>query len=171
MIYDYQDSMTKLYITNMVRKWVKTSNNSLIILRNPKVREITEADLSLASTDDIVWTCLYLIGVGLLRYMVSKQGEKFDLALDPHWASPAWLKDKTSMARMNRHIEFMLDHESACAHDSLPLTPLIASLDIAQYHGWCKMAPKEPNMDSDRDIEIIRRNRKLHRAKLRFHGG
>lgn len=169
MIYDYQDIATKNYITHMVKVWVKTGQNAMIILQNQKVREITEFDLSLASSDDVTWTVLYLIGVGLLRYIVNIPRKRFNIALNPHWEPPPWINAKISRARMNNHIQFMMEAEQQTSHDGVPLTPLIGSLEMITYHNWCKRAPKEPNLDFERERLIIRKNRQLHRAKLRFH--
>ena len=171
MIFDYQDIATKLYIAYMTRKWVNTGHNSLIILQNPKVKEITEADLSMNSTDDIVWTCLFLIGAGLLRYMVSNDGGRFDLALDPHWDKPRWLQNKKYVASMNRHCDFLMELVHEHSKNVPNLTPFVPSLQIIQYKAWCKRPPKEPNRGLEREKEILDRNRRLYRAKLQFHRG
>ena len=171
MIFDYQDIATKLYIAYMVRKWVNTGANSMIILQNPRVKEITEADLSMNSTDDVVWTCLFLIGAGLLRYIVKDNGKKFDLALDPHWDKPAWLQNRTYVASMNRHCDFLMELVEEHLKNVPSLTPFVPSLQIIQYKGWCKRPPKEPNRNLEREKEIIEKNRRLYRAKLRFHRG
>ena len=169
MIYDYQDIETKLYITHMSREWATTGKNAAIIIQNPRVKEITGADLSAASTDDVVWTILYLIGVGLLRYMVTNQCQKFDIALNPHWEPPRWINNQISKNRLNMHIDFMMENERRTRDDGIPLTPLIASLEMITYHGFCKRPPKEPNQDPERELLIIRRNRQLRKAKLQFH--
>ena len=171
MIFDYQDIATKLYIACMTRKWVNTGTNSVLILQNQKVKEITEADLSMNSTDDVVWTALFLIGAGLLRYLVSADGKRFDLALDPHWDKPKWLQNKTYVDSMNRHVDFLMELVHEHSKNVPSLTPFVPSLQIAQYKGWCKRPPKEPNRGLEREKEIIERNRKLYYAKLQFHRG
>jgi len=171
MIYDYIDISTKYYISYEVRQWVKTADNAMIILQNERIKEITESDLSIRSSDDVVWTVLYLIGVGLLRYIVDSQKKSFQIALNPHWRKPGWLKKKLSMQRMNRHIDFLMQHEQECTAANIPLTPLIPSLDMAKYLNFCMAPPQEPNRDPAREIAIIRRNRRLANAKLQFHRG
>lgn len=171
MIYDYIDVCTKYYIAYEVRRWARTGDNARIILQNARIKEITEADLSSNSTDDVVWSVLYLIGVGLLRYLVDSEKKSFQIALSPHWVKPAWLKNKLHMQRMNRHVDFLMQHEQRCTADGVPLMPLVPSLDMAKYHGFCMKAPEEPNRDPNKEIAIIRRNRKLAHAKLQFHRG
>ena len=72
------DMGTKYYLTANVRDWANRDDNALVLLQNPKVKELTEADLSWNSTDDVVWTIMYLIGAGLLRYVITDNGQVFE---------------------------------------------------------------------------------------------
>jgi len=171
MIYDYQDINTKIYITCMTRKWVKTGNNALILLQNPKVKEITDADLSSNSQDDLVWTVLYLIGAGLLRYFVNDNGKRFDIAMMPEWKKPKWLNEAGAKRLMRSHIDLMMEAERDHDATGRPLTALLPSLDVISRTKTRLFRPREPNRDPQKDIELIQKNRKDYNTKLVFHRG
>ncbi len=170
MIYDYQDMSTKYYIAAKVRGWVKVENNALMLLRNPKVKELTESDLSWNSDDDIVWTVLYLIGVRLLRYVVSNDGALFNLGLNLNWRKPAWLFNSESRKTLNNHIDFMMEIEREGYVAGTEPTALVASLEIIKYGRLCMLGPKEPvKNDMAHERLIIARNQKRLAAKRSFH--
>jgi hypothetical protein len=170
MIYDYQDMSTKYYIAARVRDWVQEENNVLVLLRNPKVKELTESDLSWNSDDDIVWTVLYLIGVRLLRYVVSNDGAIFNLGLNLNWRKPAWLLDVESRKKLNNHIDFMMEIEREGYEAGTEPTALIASLEISKYGRLCMLPPKEPaKNDMAHELLILARNQKRLAAKRSFH--
>ena len=170
MIYDFQDMSTKYYLVSRVRDWVKVGNNRMYLLRNPKVKELTEADLSWNSDDDIVWTVLYLIGVGLLRYVAVGEGSQFAIGLNLNWRKPAWLFDSESRKMLNRHIDWMMEIEREGRIAGAEPTALIPSLEIQKYRKTCMLPPKEPvrnNLNHER--WIITRNRKLLAGKRAIH--
>lgn len=171
MIYDFQDISTKIYIASMTRTWVKTGNNAMILLKNPKVKEITEADLSFNSEDDLVWTALYLIGVGLLRYFVHDRGKRFEIALSPNWKKPRWLHTRGSQLRMRNHINLLMEAEREHAKSGRQLTCLIPSLDVISRAKTRLLPPQEPNRDTNKDVALIRKNRTDHAIKVAFHRG
>ena len=172
MIYDYQDVATKYYLVANVRDWANLENNALLLLQNRKVREITEADLSFNSTDDVVWTAMYLIGVGLLRYVVSNKGDLFQLAVTLNWKKPEWLFDVKSRETMNRHIDMLMEIEQEGRRHGLPPTACVASLEIQKYRKLALLAPEEPVMnDMMRERHLIIRNKKLLARKRSFHRG
>jgi len=171
MIYDYQDMSTKYYLTASVRDWVNVGENALLLLQNPRVKELTEADLSWNSDDDIVWTVMYLIGVGLLRYAVANQGKQFNLGLNLNWRKPPWLFHAESRERLNNHIDFLLQIEQEGRQAGLEPTALLPSLEIQKY-GRCRTEPpKEPVNNVAHEKYIITRNRKLLARKRAFHQG
>lgn len=172
MTYDFQDVATKVYIVHMTRAWVRTGDNALIILQNPKVKEITDADLSFNSSDDVVWTVLYLIGVGLLRYLTSADGKSgFNIAMMPDWKPPAWLNDEKSKRKMRNHVDFMLSAEQQHSAAGLPLVCLIPSLDVISRAKTRLYPPREPNQDTEIDVALIRKNRRDYKTKIDFHRG
>jgi hypothetical protein len=172
MIYDFQDMSTKYYLAASIRDWVKSANNAVLILQNPMVRELTESDLAWNSDDDIIWTVMYLIGVGLLRYVVVNNGESFNLALNLNWRKPAWLFDSDSRKMLNRHIDWMMEIEREGRVAGAQPTALYASLEIQKYRKTCMLPPKEPiRNDLNHEKWVITRNKKLLAGKRAFHRG
>jgi hypothetical protein len=169
MIYDHQDMSTKYYIVDRVRAWVGVGDNAMIILQNPKLKEYTQADLSWNSTDDIVWSILYLIGVGMLRYVVSADGREFDIA-ENKWKPPTWLFEAESMRRLNNHIDFMMELDFEGKLTGVEPTALLASLEMIKYKKACMSLPKEPvKNDLNHERTIMTRNQKTLHAKRAFH--
>ncbi len=171
MVYDFQDIATKIYIANMTRAWVNTGDNALIILQNREVKEITDADLSFNSSDDVVWTVLYLIGVGLLRYLTDANGKEFNIALRPDWKIPSWLNEPESKRKMRNHIDFILEAERQHRAAGLPLVCLIPSLDVISRAKTRLFRPREPNQEVEIDLALIKKNRHDYHTKLTFHRG
>ncbi|MHA2066101.1 MAG: hypothetical protein ACXABY_17155 [Candidatus Thorarchaeota archaeon] len=168
MIYDFQDISTKYYLASSVRDWVKVGNNAMYILNNPRVKEITEADLSPNSDDDIVWTVLYLIGVRLLRYVTT--GKEFGIALNLNWRKPAWLNERECSRMLNRHIDWMMEIEQEGRSMGVEPTALIPSLEMQKYGKTCMLPPKEPVRDNlQHEKRIIARNKKLLARKRAIH--
>lgn len=171
MIYDFQDMGTKYYLTAMVRDWVKVEHNALLLLQNPRVKEITEADLSWNSDDDLVWTVMYLIGVGLLRYVVSNNGDRLNMALNIHWRKPGWLFDSECQKKLNNHINFLMEIEREGRISGQQPVCLVASLEMIKYGKKCMLAPREPVRSVEHERKIIARNRKILARKRAFHRG
>lgn len=169
MIYDYQDVMTKLYLVRMVKKWVQDPKNALLLLQNREVRELTESDLSVNSTDDLVWTVLYLIGIGMLNYVVMENGKRMDVGIRGNWSPPRWSETQGSKALLNAHIDLMMQLEEEMHHTGIPSMPLVGSLDVVKNAARRQTRPREPNRDPDVD-KAIREKRSLeNKAKLTFH--
>ncbi len=172
MIYDFQDVGTKYYLAFRVRDWVNTENNALILLQNPKVKELTDADLSVNSDDDIVWTVLYLIGVGLLRYSVTPSNRHFNIGLNLNWRKPEWLFDSKSKALLNNHVDYMMELEQEGRVSGMPPTGLVASLDIIKYRNFRLLEPNEVVKDNlTHETMLIAINKSRLRAKHIFHRG
>ena len=172
MIYDYQDLGTKYYLTSNVRDWVGRGNNAILILQNPKVKELTEADLSWNSDDDIVWTVMYLIGVGLLRYVVTGNGQFFSMGVNLNWRKPPWLNNPESRKNLNSHIDYLMEIEREGRKQGLQPTALIASLEVSKYGKICVAAPKEPVRDDlVHEQLVIAKNKQRMARKRAFHRG
>ena len=170
MIYDYQDISTKYYLTASVRDWARYENNAMQILLNPKVKELTEADLSWNSEDDIVWTIMYLIGVGLLRYVIPADGTSFAIGLNLNWKKPTWLFDPESRKKINRHIDWMMELENEGRTSGAKPVALDGSLEIQKYKRFCLYPPREPVRDNlQHEKKIIAQNRqRLARKKASY---
>lgn len=169
MIYDFQDLNTKLYITRMVRNWVADPRNAALLLSNPNVKQLTESDLSANSTDDLAWTMLFLIGAGLMRYMVSSFGKKFAIGFNPTWEPPDWLEDRESRANLNAHVDLMLEQERELTGKGVPSTPVVGSLDVIGNRGRRMSRPYPPNRDPDIDRGVIAKRMREYRNKVDFH--
>jgi len=170
MIFDYQDMMTKLYITRMVKKWTQNPQNALLLLQNRQIRELTESDLSANSTDDLVWSVLYLIGVGMLNYVVMEKGKRMDIGIRGNWSPPSWSQTKGGKALLNAHIDQMMATEEEMRHLGVPSTPLVGSLDVVKNAARRVALPKQPNTDPLVDKAIIVQRQREHTVKLAVHG-
>ena len=170
MIYDYQDMGTKYYLAARTRDWASEGNTSMLLLQNPKVKELTEADLSWNFTDDVVWTILYLIGLGLLRYIVTSKGRFYNLGLTLNWRPPPWLHDPESRKTLNRHIDYMMVIEREGRVGGLKPTALVASLDVSKYGKIVMAPPKEPvRNDILHEKRVIAANKQRLARKRAFH--
>jgi hypothetical protein len=172
MIYDHFDVSTKYYVAARVRDWVRVKDNALILLQNRRVRELTQSDLSFNSEDDIIWSVLYLIGVGLLRYSVSNDGKVFNLAMTLNWKKPSWLFDELYRSRLKNHLHYLMELESEGRISGLQPTALIPSLEMSKYRRNLISKPKEPVINNlVHENQLIAHNRKLLAGKRAFHRG
>lgn len=176
MIYDYQDSCTKLSLARQVRDWSKKPANAAIIVQNLQVKELTDLEVSPNSTDDVVWTILYLIGLGLLYYAVDefvKDGQPkiaLRLMLDPHWQEPRWVHDKAAVTNLKNHVDLMMDMLDNPMLKGMETVALRGSLDVIKIKRRRLTKPKPPVVaNRDWERKTIRARRLEERQRIAFY--
>jgi hypothetical protein len=163
MIFDYMDAATKVFLVRMIRVWLGDPENMRALGNMDSVTNIEGKPLSLMSEDEHVANVLQLLGLGVMRYIIGKSSGvgddhwTFKLAMKTAVNLPPWIYSDQGWANLKTHIDVMMDMEQATSGQ--PMTPLMPSLNVIRHRQKVILPPQPPNMDPDREREIVRQRR------------